>query len=78
MFGNKKRREYTICIGPKKMVLSTRREPKSRLHFTGGDIDIYVTGAVGRRRDTLNYLALSVMRDNHIPLIQLTDVKARK
>ena len=69
----------TIEVKPKSMILHEGVVlSKARLTFEGGGLAIYVKGRVGKRRDALNYLAMTCFLNHHIPLVWMHDRGKRK
>jgi len=63
---------WTIIVSDGAVVVVEGREPKSRLHYWGANVEVYLLGAVKvSRRDIVRYEATQIFLRAHVPLIQM-------
>lgn len=63
---------YTIVVSLSGIIVHDGEVKGSKLKYWGGNIEIYLKGAVPLRlRDGVHYHAMSLARAHHIPLINI-------
>lgn len=63
----------TIVVKDESMIVSDKKEPKSRLVWRAAGLDVYVLGSIAgwRKQDQARHLAMTACIDRHIPVVSL-------